>query len=215
MSGPYVLLTQGPRIAHLSSDAELKIGSHVAEPAIRHPGARTGLVAVTAGSALDAIGRLTVAADMGGELVCPAARHRKLWQLAELIAYTGLASESRDLAGAVVPGSRPQRIVRKLECGASALVPTRRRPAPRRPRQASCQARMLRTIRDAPTHRDITSNGARTATRCDASMPVAFTVTGGRPPGRDGADMTGSHDDTSRLSLAMFVQPACGNRGQT
>src|SRR5207253_8684012 len=82
MSGPYVLLTQGPRIAHLSSDAELKIGSHVAEPAIRHPGARTGLVAVTAGSALDAIGGLTMAADKGGgELVCPAARHRKLRKL--------------------------------------------------------------------------------------------------------------------------------------
>ena len=47
------------------------------------------------------------------------------------------------------------RIVRKLECGsrgASALVPTRRRPAPKRPRQASCQAPVLRTIRDAPTH---------------------------------------------------------------
>ena len=34
-------------------------------------------------------------------------------------------------------------------------------------------------------------------------------------PGRDGADMTGSHDDSPRLSLAMFVQPTCGNRGQT
>lgn len=44
------------------------------------------------------------------------------------------------------------RIVRRLECGASALVPTRRRPAPKRPRHASCQARVLRTIRDAPTH---------------------------------------------------------------
>jgi hypothetical protein len=31
MSGPCGLLTQGPRIAHLSSDAELKIGSHIAE----------------------------------------------------------------------------------------------------------------------------------------------------------------------------------------
>lgn len=30
--------------------------------------------------------------------MCPAARHRKLRQLAELVAYTGLASESRDLA---------------------------------------------------------------------------------------------------------------------
>jgi len=152
-----VLPTQGPRIAHLASDAELKLGSHVAEPSRNH-GVRTGLVALAAASALDAIGGLTVAADMGGELVCPAARHRKLRQSTELIAYTGLASESR-----------------KLECGASALVPTRRRPAPRRPRQASCQARMLRTIRDAPTHRDITSNGARTATRCDASMPYVYS----------------------------------------
>src|SRR5213078_2036288 len=33
MRGPCVLLTQDPRIDHLSSDAELKIGSHVAEPA--------------------------------------------------------------------------------------------------------------------------------------------------------------------------------------
>jgi hypothetical protein len=147
--------------------------------------------------------------------VCPAARHRKVRQLAELIAYTGPASESRDLArGGRAEGSRPQRIVRKLECGASALVPTRRRPAPRRPRQASCQARVLRTIREAPTHSYVTSNGAGTTTRCDASMPVAFTVMGGRPPGRDGADMTGSHDDSPRLSLAMFVQPTCGNRGQ-
>jgi hypothetical protein len=59
---------------------------------------------------LDAIGGLTVAADMGGELVCPAARHRKLRQLAELVAYTGLASESRDLArgeGHVPNGNRP------------------------------------------------------------------------------------------------------------
>jgi len=44
---------------------------------IRHHGARTGLVAVAAGSALDEIGRLSVAADMGGELVCPAARHAR------------------------------------------------------------------------------------------------------------------------------------------
>jgi hypothetical protein len=27
--------------------------------------------------------------------------------------------------------------------------------------------------------------------------------------------MTGSHDNSPRLSLAMFVQPTCGNRGQT
>jgi hypothetical protein len=47
--------------------------------------------------------------------VCPAARHRKLRQLAELVAYTGLASESRDLArggraeGHVPNGTRPSR----------------------------------------------------------------------------------------------------------
>jgi hypothetical protein len=54
----------------------------------------------TTGSALDAVGGLTVAADRAEKLVCPAARHRKLRQLAELVAYTGLASESRDLARA-------------------------------------------------------------------------------------------------------------------
>jgi len=42
---------------------------------------------------------VTVAADMGGQLVCPAPRHRTLRQLAELVAYTGLTSEGRDLAG--------------------------------------------------------------------------------------------------------------------
>ena len=31
--------------------------------------------------------------------MCPAPRHRKLRQLAELVAYTGLASDGRDLAG--------------------------------------------------------------------------------------------------------------------
>ena len=36
---------------------------------------------------------------MGRELVCPAPRHRTLRQLAELVAYTGLTSEGRDLAG--------------------------------------------------------------------------------------------------------------------
>lgn len=94
-----MLLTQGPRIAHLSSDAELKIGSHVAEPAMRQHGARTGLFADYRLGARCGW-RSDGGCGQGGELVCPAARHRKPRQLAELVAYTGLASESRDLARA-------------------------------------------------------------------------------------------------------------------
>src|SRR6476659_11370 len=100
MSGPCGLFTQGPRIAHLSSDAELKIGSHVAEPS--HTSARCEDRASYGNCRLARCSMrlaVTVAADMGGQLVCPAPRHRTLRQLAELVAYTGLTSEGRDLAG--------------------------------------------------------------------------------------------------------------------
>jgi len=44
----------------------------------------------------------------------------------------------------------------------------------------------LRTIRDAPTHSYVTSNGAGTTHAGDASMPLAFTDTQGELRGRDG-----------------------------
>src|SRR6478736_10165842 len=99
MSEPCGLLTQGPPIAHLSNDAELKIGSHVARtvPYVSTGPDRAGCGYCRLGARCD------WRSDRGWRtwaesFACPAARQCRLRMLAELIADTGLASESRDLA---------------------------------------------------------------------------------------------------------------------
>src|SRR6185437_11787500 len=95
MSGPCGLLTQGPPIAHLSRDAEPKIGSHVAEPS--HTSPRCPDRASCGSCRLGARRDWPSVRGCGyGRRAClPGGAPRKVRQLAELIAYTGLASEPR------------------------------------------------------------------------------------------------------------------------